>query len=138
MQKVKALKTAECVVGGFRYLTKKRDLVSTLLLGLYDEDGVLHHVGHCSGIKTAEREELTKKLEALREPGSGFTGHAPGGQSRWSTARSMEWVAIEPVLVCEVTFDHASGGRFRHGTTFVRWRPDKDPRQCTFEQLGLE
>jgi ATP-dependent DNA ligase len=134
MQKVKTLKSADCVVAGFRYLTKKK-AVSTLLLGLYAPDGLLHHVGHCSGIKTAERAELTRKLEALRKTGSGFTGHAPGGPSRWSTARSMEWEAIEPSLVCEVAFDHASGGRFRHGTTFLRWRPDKDPRQCTFDQL---
>src|SRR5205085_1948859 len=105
----------------------------------YDEAGVLHHVGHCSGIKTSERAELTKKLEALRKPGSGFTGHAPGGPSRWSTARSMEWEPVEPALVCEITYDHVSGGRFRHGTTFMRWRFDKEPESCTFaDQLGLE
>lgn len=135
MQKVKKLKTAECVVGGFRYLSKRKE-VSTLLLGLHDEAGVLHHVGHCSGIKESERAELTRRLEALRKPDSGFTGHAPGGPSRWSTQRSMQWERVEPVLVCEVLYDHTSGGRFRHGTQFVRWRPDKAPEQCTFEQIA--
>lgn len=135
MQKVKKLKTADCVVGGFRYLSKRKE-VSTLLLGLHDADGILHHVGHCSGIKESERAELTRKLEALRKPGSGFTGHAPGGPSRWSTQRSMDWEPVEPVLVCEVLYDHTSGGRFRHGTQLVRWRPDKSPAQCTFEQVS--
>jgi ATP-dependent DNA ligase len=133
MVKIKAKRTADCVVGGFRYAEKKRE-VGSLLLGLYDDAGVLHHVGFCSGLKAAERRELTKKLEALRG-GAGFTGRAPGGPSRWSTKRSTEWEALHPRLVVEVQFDHVSGGRFRHGTSLLRWRPDKKPEQCTLEQL---
>jgi ATP-dependent DNA ligase len=133
MQKVKRYETVDCVVGGFRYATKKR-LVGSLLLGLYDKDGLLHHVGFTSGIKTREREELTKKVEAFIKP-PGFTGRAPGGPSRWSTERSTEWVPLEPKLVVEISYDHFTGGRFRHGTRLLRWRPDKDPRQCTMDQL---
>ncbi len=133
MVKIKAKRTADCVIGGFRYAEKQR-VVGSLLLGLYDEDGILHHVGFCSGLKAAERPALTKKLEAVRG-GPGFTGKAPGGPSRWSTKRSTEWEPLEPKLVVEVQFDHVSGGRFRHGTTLLRWRPDKAPRQCTMEQL---
>ena len=134
MVKIKARRTADCVVGGFRY-AEKAHVVGSLLLGLYDDDGLLHHVGFCSGLKEAERPALTKKLEALAG-GSGFTGRAPGGPSRWSTKRSTEWTPLKPKLVVEVSFDHVSGGRFRHGTTLVRWRPDKAPRQCTMEQLA--
>ena len=133
MVKIKAHRTADCVVGGFRYAEKQR-VVGSLLLGLYDDEGLLHHVGFCSGLKAAEKPALTKKLEALRG-GTGFTGRAPGGLSRWSTKRSTEWEALDPKLVVEVQFDHVTGGRFRHGTTLLRWRPDKAPRQCTMEQL---
>ena len=132
MQKIKAFRTAECVVGGFRYAEKK-PAVGSLLLGLY-EHGVLHHVGFCSGIKAHEKAALTKKLEKLIGP-PGFTGRAPGGPSRWSTKRSSEWQPLKPKLVVEVTYDHVSGERFRHGTGFVRWRPDKAPEQCTMDQL---
>ena len=132
MQKIKAFRTADCVVGGFRYAEKK-PVVGSLLLGLY-EDGELHHVGFCSGIKAGEKPALTKKLEKLiGQPG--FTGRAPGGPSRWSTRRSSEWKPLKPKLVVEVTYDHVSGERFRHGTGFVRWRPDKAPDQCTMDQL---
>lgn len=137
MMKIKAKRTADCVVGGFRYAEKKQagaSVVGSLLLGLYDDDGVLHHVGFCSGLKAAERPALTKKLEALKG-GPSFTGRAPGGPSRWSTKRSTEWESLKPELVVEVQFDHVSGGRFRHGTTLLRWRPDKAARQCTMEQL---
>jgi ATP-dependent DNA ligase len=134
MQKIKLLRTADCVVGGFRYAEKK-DYVGSLLLGLYDESGALNHVGFCSGIKAADREALTKKLEKLIKP-PGFTGRAPGGPSRWATKRSTEWQPLKPTLVAEVEFDHVSGERFRHGTRFVRWRPDKDPRQCTMDQMA--
>ena len=134
MVKIKAKRTADCVVGGFRYAEKAR-VVGSLLLGLYDDAGLLHHVGFCSGIKAAERVALTKKLEAVRG-GPSFTGRAPGGPSRWSTKRSSEWESLKPGLVVEVQFDHVSGGRFRHGTTLLRWRPDKAPRQCTMEQLA--
>ena len=133
MVKVKARRTADCVVGGFRY-AEKSPVVGSLLLGLYDDDGLLHHIGFSSAFKTAERPALTRKLEALRG-GPSFTGKAPGGPSRWSTKRTTEWVSLKPELVVEVEFDHVSGGRFRHGTTVVRWRPDKAPHQCTMEQL---
>jgi ATP-dependent DNA ligase len=134
MVKVKLVRSADCVVGGFRYAAKSR-LVGSLLLGLYDRAGKLDHVGFTSTIKNAERAALTRKLEALREP-PGFTGNAPGGPSRWSSERSGEWEPLRPVLVAEVRFDHVTGGRFRHGTRFVRWRPDKSPRQCTCEQIA--
>jgi ATP-dependent DNA ligase len=104
------------------------------LLGLYAGDGLLHHVGFTSAFKTSEKRELTKKFEALRKA-PGFTGNAPGGPSRWSTERSGEWQPVDPTTVVEVTYDHFTGGRFRHGTKIVRWRPDKAPRQCTFEQV---
>src|SRR5436190_7936278 len=133
MLKVKAMRTADCVVGGFRYLAARRE-VGSLLLGLYDRQGRLNHVGFTATISNAERPALTKHLEALIEP-PGFTGDAPGGPSRWSTERTTEWSPLRPELVVEVRFDHASGCRFRHGTSLLRWRPDKAPRQCTMEQL---
>jgi ATP-dependent DNA ligase len=136
MLKVKRMRTADCVVGGFRYASNSK-LVGSLLLGLYDEEGKLDHVGFTSTIANIERAALTKRLEALIEP-PGFTGDAPGGPSRWSTERSTEWEPLRPELVVEVRYDHVSGDRFRHGTKLVRWRPDKAPRQCTFEQLQLE
>lgn len=133
MQKIKAFRSADCVVGGFRYAEKK-PLVGSLLLGLHDAEGLLHHVGFCSGIKADEKPALTRKLEKLVQP-PGFTGQAPGGPSRWSTRRSVEWKPLKPKLVVEITYDHMSGGRFRHGTGFARWRPDKLPEQCTMDQL---
>ncbi|TGX54876.1 ATP-dependent DNA ligase [Sphingomonas gei] len=136
MRKIKRLRTADCVVGGFRYATKKRE-VGSLLLGLYDEAGLLHHVGFTSAIAAADRPALTERLEALVEA-PGFTGDAPGGPSRWSTERSAEWQPLRPELIAEVRYDHVTGRRFRHGTGFLRWRPDKAPRQCTMEQLGEE
>ncbi len=134
MRKIKRIRTADCVVGGFRYASKSGE-VGSLLLGLYDENGLLNHVGFSSSFAAPER----KKLKQILKPymgGSGFSGHAPGGPSRWSTERSGEWERLEPKLVCEVRYDHFSGGRFRHGTKFLRWRPDKDPRSCTYEQMG--
>lgn len=133
MLKVKCLRTADCVVGGFRYETDG-DRVGSLLLGLYDEEGKLDHVGFTSSIPKQERRALTKRLEKLIAP-PGFTGDAPGGPSRWSTERSTEWEPLKPELVVEVRYDHVSGERFRHGTKLMRWRPDKSPEQCTFEQL---
>ena len=133
MKKVKRLRTADCVVGGFRYGTGKK-LVGSLLLGLYEDDGLLHHVGFTSGIKEAERKALTAKLTPLIEA-PGFTGRAPGGPTRWSTERSTEWEPLRPELVVEVQYDHFTGGRFRHGTRLLRWRPDKLPRQCTMDQV---
>jgi ATP-dependent DNA ligase len=137
MVKVKRLRTADCVVGGFRYASKGKGFVGSLLLGLYDDDGLLHHVGFCSSFKTAERKKLAEMLEPLIEP-PGFTGQAPGGPSRWSTERSTEWQPLAPKLVVEVRYDHFTGGRFRHGTRFLRWRPDKAPRQCLMSQVRQE
>jgi ATP-dependent DNA ligase len=133
MIKVKQLRTADCVVGGFRYESGGRE-VGSLLLGLYDAQGKLDHVGFTATITDNERPSLTKQLEALRE-GPGFTGKVPGGPSRWSSERSGEWEPLRPELVVEVRFDHVTGDRFRHGTKLVRWRRDKAPRQCTFEQI---
>jgi ATP-dependent DNA ligase len=133
MVKVKRLRTADCVVGGFRYASAGK-VVGSLLLGLYDEKGLLHHVGFSSSFKADEKPALTKKLEKLIKP-PGFTGNAPGGPSRWATERSAEWQPLKPVLVCEVRYDHFTGGRFRHGTKFLRWRPDKRPAQCRMEQI---
>jgi ATP-dependent DNA ligase len=131
--KVKRMRTADCVAGGFRYATGTR-VIGSLLLGLYGEDGLLHHVGFISGFKASERRALTEKFERLRKP-PGFTGNAPGGPSRWSTERTGEWQPVAPKIVVEVAYDHFTGGRFRHGTRFLRWRPDKDPRQCTMDQV---
>jgi ATP-dependent DNA ligase len=136
MQKIKKLRTADCVVGGFRYLEKK-PLVGSLLLGLYDKQGKLDHVGFTSSISAKDRPGLTKKLKKLIKP-PGFTGKSPGGPSRWSTKRSAEWEPLDPNLVVEVQFDHFTGGRFRHGTKFLRWRPDKSPEQCTQKQVERE
>ena len=131
--KVKQLRTADCVAGGFRYATGKR-VLGSLLLGLYGDDDLLHHIGFISRFKASELLALTEKFERLRKP-PGFTGNAPGGPSRWSTERSGEWEPVSPKVVVEVAYDHFTGGRFRHGTRFLRWRPDKDPRQCTMEQV---
>jgi ATP-dependent DNA ligase len=131
--KVKQIRTADCVVGGFRYAQGKR-VIGSLLLGLYGHDRLLHHVGFTSAFKASERRELTRKFEALTKS-PGFTGNAPGGPSRWSTERTGEWEPVDPKVVLEVAYDHFTGGRFRHGTKFLRWRPDKDPRQCTMDQV---
>jgi ATP-dependent DNA ligase len=136
MVKVKQQRTADCVVGGFRYAEKKK-VVGSLLLGLYDDAGLLHHVGFTSAIASSERTALTKQLEQLIEP-PGFTGSAPGGPSRWNTTRSMVWEPLKPELVVEVRYDQVTARRFRHGTGFLRWRPDKDPKQCAFDQLAPE
>jgi ATP-dependent DNA ligase len=133
VRKIKNYRSADCVVGGFRY-NEGKPVVGSLLLGLYDDDGLLHHVGFTSSIKNEDKPALTKKLKPLIAP-PGFTGNAPGGPSRWSTKRSGEWQPLKPKLVVEVGYDHFSGERFRHGTTLLRWRPDKAPRQCTFEQV---
>jgi ATP-dependent DNA ligase len=137
MQKIKNFRSADCVIGGFRYATNKlggRKVVGSLLLGLYDVEGLLHHVGFTSAIKREEKPALTAKLQALIGP-PGFTGNAPGAPSRWSTERSAQWCPLKPKLVIEVCYDHFSGERFRHGTAILRWRPDKAPRQCTLDQL---
>ena len=133
MLKVKRLRTADCVVGGFRYRSDARE-VGSLLLGLYNPEGKLDHVGFTSTIAKDERGALTRKLRALRAT-PGFTGNAPGGPSRWSTERSGEWEPLRPELVVEVRYDHVTGGRFRHGTKLLRWRPDKPAGQCTTDQI---
>ena len=133
MQKIKNYRSADCVIGGFRY-NEGKQVVGSLLLGLYDGKGLLHHVGFTSTIKREDKPALTKKLEPLIAP-PGFTGNAPGGPSRWSTKRSSEWQPLKPRLVVEVCYDHFTGERFRHGTRLMRWRPDKSPKQCTLEQV---
>jgi ATP-dependent DNA ligase len=134
MVKVKNLKTADCVVGGFRYATGSR-MIGSLLLGLYDSEGKLNHVGFTSSFTPQERKQLKKILEPMRG-GKGFSGRAPGGPSRWSTERSGEWEPVNPFLVCEVRYDYFSQQRFRHGTKFLRWRPDKKPKMCTLDQVA--
>ena len=135
MLKVKNIRTADCVVGGFRYGTGSK-LLGSLLLGLYNAEGRLDHVGFTSALGSEDKADLTRRLEALR--GDGFTGNAPGGPSRWSTEKTAEYFPLRQELVVEVSYDHVTGGRFRHGTGLKRWRPDKAPRQCTYDQLHLE
>ena len=134
MVKVKQRRTADCVLGGFRYGRNDR-LVASLLLGLYDDVGLLHHVGFTSAIAAKDRPAWTEELEPLVE-GPGFTGNAPGGHSRWATDRSAEWQPLKPVLVVEILYDQVTAGRFRHGTRLMRRRPDKAPSHCTCEQLA--
>jgi ATP-dependent DNA ligase len=130
--KVKHRRSADCVVGGYRVA---KDGVGSLLLGLYEGDA-LHYVGHTSSFRAAERREIRRALAPLEGGVSFEDGRAPGGPSRWSAGRDTEWVPVEPVVVCEVSFDRLQGGRFRHAATFMRWRPDRDPRSCTFDQLS--
>ena len=133
MQKIKKLRTADCVVGGFRYASNGTG-IGSLLLGLYDKEDILHHVGFTSGLTPEERKSLQPKLERLvKEPG--FTGRSPGGPSRWNPGAPKEWRPLKSKLVVEVQYDHFTGGRFRHGTKLLRWRPDKSARQCTFDQI---
>ena len=137
MQKIKRHRSADCVIGGFRYGERPaagRNVVGSLLLGLYDDKGLLHHVGFTSALKARDKPRLTERLEGIITDRS-FTGNAPGAPSRWSTKRSTDWIPVRPRFVVEVSYDHFSGGRFRHGTTILRWRPDKKPLQCTMDQL---
>ena len=136
MVKVKQQRTADCVVGGFRYAEGKPE-VGSLLLGLFDAEGLLHHVGFTSALKAEDRPALTERLEKLVGP-PGFTGNAPGGPSRWKTDRSTKWEPLRHKLVVEVRYDQVTAGRFRHGTGLLRWRPDKSAKQCTFDQLAPE
>jgi ATP-dependent DNA ligase len=134
MRKIKNYRSADCVVGGFRY-NEGKPTVGSLLLGLYDDEGKLNHIGFTATIPREDKPALTRKLEKLIAP-PGFTGSAPGGPSRWSTKRSAEWQPLKPQLVVEVSYDHFSGDRFRHGTRLIRWRPDKSPKQCTMNQVA--
>jgi ATP-dependent DNA ligase len=136
MLKIKQMRTADCVVGGFRYGAGSK-LVGSLLLGLFNDEGKLDHVGFTSALPAEGREALTARLEALIGP-PGFTGDSPGGPSRWATERTGEWEPLRHELVAEVRYDHVTGKRFRHGTKFLRWRPDKAPEQCRLDQLQPE
>jgi ATP-dependent DNA ligase len=133
--KVKHRRTADCVVGGYR-VAKSGDGVASLLLGLYDDEGTLHYVGHTSSFKAKERRELRELLRPLEGTESFVGARAPGGPSRWSAGKDTAWVTVEPTLVCEVAFDRIQSGRIRHAATFLRWRPDREPKTCTWAQLG--
>jgi ATP-dependent DNA ligase len=143
MLKVKHERTADCVVGGFRW-HKSGAVVGSLLLGLFDDAGILHHVGVASGFSTARRSAFLEVLEPCRtdavagHPWLGertAAGRVPGGESRWSAGKDLSWEPVRPEPVVEVAYDHLQGDRFRHATTFVRWRPDRDPASCTYDQL---
>jgi ATP-dependent DNA ligase len=140
MIKIKHLRTVDCVVGGFRWNKGGEGTsVGSLLLGLYDDAGVLHHVGHTSSFKAAEKKALVAQLKPYMtdDESQGFgEGRTPGGPSRWAQGRDMSWLRLRPELVCEVTFDHLQGDRFRHAATFRRWRTDKPPRTCGFDQIA--
>ncbi len=133
--KVKPYKTADCVIVGFRWSDKADGRISTLLLGLYGDDGTLDFVGHCSGFPAAVRRELEAELPKMLEPGHLSDRRIPGGQSRWSRGKELEWNPVRPELVCEVRFDKLEGNRFRHGTRFLRFRPDKEASACTWDQV---
>lgn len=139
MAKIKHLRTADCMVGGFRwYKNEEGRAIGSLLLGLYDGEGVLHFVGHTSSFKAGERRELVEVVAPYRtedEDVSFGQGRTPGGPSRWNQGKDTSWERLRPELVCEVTFDYLQGERFRHAATFKRWRPDKPPTECTFDQL---
>ncbi len=143
MFKVKHERTADCVVAGFRW-HKEGGVVGSLLLGLHDGDGVLHHVGVASGFTAVRRRELVEELEPFRADAaerhpwlesSAPSSRIPGGTSRWSAGKDMSWEPLRPELVCEVGYDHLQDQRFRHGTSFRRWRPDRVPASCTYAQL---
>ena len=134
MIKVKHLRTVDCVVGGYREYAAGPG-IGSLLLGLYDEAGVLHHVGHTSSFSAAERREVLAKLQPLVGGDSFGHGRTPGSPSRWSGAKDLSWVPVRPELVCEVNFEKLQGDRFRHAARFLRWRTDKDPGDCDFAQL---
>lgn len=149
MVKVKHVRTADCVVGGFRWFKNTADAVGSLLLGLYDDKGTLHHVGVTSAFTMARRRELAEELAPLRggmkdhpwrewaRAGAPHAARMPGGQSRWSAGKDLSWEPLEIKLVCEVKYDHLQGDRFRHATIFVRWRPDKRPSDCRYDQLEV-
>ena len=149
MIKVKHARTADCVVAGFRWHKSGKDAVGSLLLGLYDEAGVLQHVGVTSSFTMAMRKQLVKELAPMRKdamedhPWREWAGAAaqssrmPGGQSRWSAGKDLSWEPLRLERVCEVKYDHLQGNRFRHAATFLRWRPDKPPRDCRYDQLEV-
>ena len=134
MFKIKHKRTVDCVVGGYR-LNKTGDGIGSLLLGLYDESGSLNYVGHTSSFKAEERRRLLKEFKPLEGGHSFGGGRTPGGPSRWTGAKDISWVPLDPKLVCEVSYDHLQGHRFRHAATFMRWRPEKPPAECKMEQV---
>jgi len=149
MLKVKHARTAECVVAGFRWHKSGKDAVGSLLLGLYDDRGVLQHVGVTSSFTMAKRKQLVAELEPLRRnaiehhpwrewaAAQSEMTRMPGGQSRWSAGKDLSWEPLRVERVCEVKYDHLQGDRFRHAATFLRWRPDKQPRDCRYDQLEV-
>lgn len=136
MLKVKQHRTADCVIGGFRY-DQTGKAIGSLLLGLFDDADRLNHVGFAASIKSQDRPAVTKKILSVAG-GKGFTGKAPGEPSRWSTDKSADWRPLHPELVVEVLYDQVTADRFRHGTRILRWRPDKAPHQCRMDQLQHE
>ena len=150
MLKIKHVRTADCVVAGFRWYRDTQDAIGSLLLGLYDDAGVLHHVGVTSSFTMAVRRQLAGELAPLRKDalkghpwrdwasvGDDSATRMPGGQSRWSAGKDLSWEAVRPERVCEVKYDHLQGDRFRHAAVFVRWRPDKPPGDCRYDQLEV-
>lgn len=133
--KIKHLRTVDCVVGGYR-VAKDAKGIGSLLLGLYDGDGALHHVGHTSSFDAAARRAILEQLQPLVGGDSFGHGRTPGGPSRWQSAADSSYTSVSPELVCEVSFDHLQSGRFRHASRFLRWRPDKAPKSCDFDQLS--
>ena len=135
MLKFKHRRTVDCVVGGYR-VHKDGDRIGSLLLGLYASGGSLAFIGHCSGFSNHDRVELLERFSALKDDASfGDDVRAPGGESRWSAGKDLSWVPVKPGVVIEISYDQLTGDRFRHATRFERWRPDKDPEDCTFDQL---
>jgi ATP-dependent DNA ligase len=150
MIKVKHARTADCVVAGFRWHKSGRDAVGSLLLGLYDDRGALQHVGVTSSFTMAARRQLVSELEPLRrdalehhpwrdwaDADAARSGRMPGGQSRWSAGKDLSWEPLRIERVCEVKYDHLQGDRFRHAAVFLRWRPDKAPSACRYDQLEV-
>jgi ATP-dependent DNA ligase len=137
MRKVKHQRTVDCVVSGFRWHKHGQEAgIGSLLLGLYDKDGVLQYVGGTASFKMSERRELAKFLEPYKGESGFGAGNTPGAQNRWTSGKDVSWEPLRPELVCEVAFDHLQGDRFRHGATFLRWRDDKRPSECTFDQVA--
>jgi ATP-dependent DNA ligase len=149
MIKVKHARTAECVVAGFRWHKSGKDVVGSLLLGLYDDSGMLQHVGVTSSFTMAVRKQLAKELAPLRTNAmdehpwrewagaAGESSRMPGAQSRWSAGKDLSWEPLRIERVCEVKYDHMQGDRFRHAAIFLRWRPDKQPQDCRYDQLEV-
>jgi ATP-dependent DNA ligase len=148
MLKIKHIRTADCVVAGFRWHKSGKDTVGSLLLGLYDDRGVLQHVGVTSSFTMAKRKALAKELEPLRANAledhpwrswaeGSASSRMPGAQSRWSAGKDLSWEPLRVERVCEVKYDHLQGNRFRHAAVFLRWRQDKPPRDCRYDQLEV-